>query len=206
MSMINCPQCNNVISEQFDVCVYCGCPVTLETIDVTMCVYEIDSLLIELKETLNNKINDNQVYDCIVQAFNLLHSKMNFDFGVDKKSQDQYNKLLFIMLNALNCNADKLKSSTIIKYFDLIKIDKISEQGYSNCTALFNEIISKYYFKKMWYPIYRILENAPKTNRRYIKILLDFPDAFNIPKIESINNLANEYFKNNGDMCGQGRL
>ena len=57
----------------------------------------------------------------------------------------------------------------------------------------------------MWYPIYRILENAPETNRRYIKILLDFPDAFNIPKIESINNLADEYFKNNEDMRGQDK-
>lgn len=188
MSLISCPECNAQISDKSTVCVHCGYPLSISSSDIDSEIELIENQLFDLQTALRQKKTHNVIYDKLNNLFQTVHKKIEY------KSNPKYDDLLFIVTKHMCYNANIITHSIVTQYFSLVKMEYVTECGYTKSIELIQETIkTSYRHIIFWFPIYQMLENAPEDNKKYLKSLLEQPNAFGQPKINDIYSYAEKY-------------
>lgn len=187
MSLILCPECNAQISDKSAVCIHCGCPLSISS-DINIEIELIENQLFNLQTVLQQKKSHNEIYDKLANLFATVHKK------IDYKPNPQYDDLLFIMVKHLCYNVNVITHSIVTQYFKLIEMKYVTENVYAKSIELILDTIKNTNRHiTYWFPIYQLLENAPDENKKYLKSILQEPNAFGQPKINAIYSYAEKY-------------
>lgn len=182
MALIKCPECNKEVSDKATVCIHCGYPLP-KYVDISAEIRSIESQLSGLRAVLQQKKSYGEIYDKIKNLMSTIHQKINYE------PNDQYDDVLFIMTKCLLNNSYYIIYSTVAQFFGLINMKCVTQKGYSKSI----EIIQNADHIVYWFPLYQFLENAPDEDKKNLESLLQEPDAFGQPKINTVNSFAERY-------------
>lgn len=189
MALRFCPICKKVFDDTLSVCDKCGHQLSeVSTVNIDIEIELIENQLFDLHTTLQKKESDDMIFNRIKELFNVVHQK------IDNKPNPKYDDLLFIMTKHMCYNIKIISHFAIANYFNLINMDYITENGYTQSIELIQETIKdQVHYAKLWFPIYQFLKYAPEINKKYLESLLKQNNIWGKPKIDEIYSYAEKY-------------
>lgn len=184
-----CPICKKVFGDTLSVCDKCRHQLSeVSTVNTDIEIELIENQLFDLHATLQKKESDDMIFNRIKELFNVIHHK------IDNKPNPKYDDLLFIMIKHMCYDIKNISHSMVAKYFNLIDMEYVTKNGYTQSIELIQEIIKdQVHYTKLWFPIYQFLKYAPEINKKYLESLLEQNNIWGKPKIDEIYSYAEKY-------------
>lgn len=196
MSLIQCCECGEMLSEYAEKCPKCGCPISIikrkmsenENTEIEKNITSLSTIFLKFKTNPEEYENNIQtLYEDVKHQVDTVKSMVAQENDYFHKINDRIAKILIEQIvDCIDyCSADVCKAYCEIIDFKLLSentmrfiVNKIYENIIHDVCKC-NIIISNKNHKKLWYPINQMILFAPKDIKEPLMEHLNTPNSYN---------------------------